>query len=287
MQAIGIMHNFIHTVEGANSSYRLSEYLKCKLKFSSSLITKVKHGGIRVNGEVVTMRKNVVSGDIITVDFPAETSVNIEPINIPLDIVFEDEDMLIVNKPENMPTHPSRGNSLPTLANAVMGYYGGNFVFRSVTRLDRDTSGLVLIAKNPISSVRLYDLMRCGEIKKEYTAIVSGVPSMKCGIIDAPIRRVCDGNIKRCVADDGKRAITEYEVLEITPNGNSVCRVRPITGRTHQIRVHFAHIGHPLKGDFMYGEREACGTYRLACTRLEFEHPMTGESFIAKINPPF
>ncbi len=280
------MKELIHIADNIDKDTRMSDYLKGKLHFSSSLITRVKYGGVRLNGEVVTMRATVKRSDTVTVSFPDEESENIEPADIALDIVYEDEDMLVVNKPENMPTHPSRGNHLPTLANAVMGYYKGDFVFRAITRLDRDTSGLVLIAKNPLSAARLCDAMRAGEIKKQYTALVAGVPD-RSGVIDAPIRREAEGSIKRCVAGDGKYALTEYEVASLTDDGNAVCKVRPITGRTHQIRVHLAHIGHPLVGDFLYGERSSEGSYKLACTSLELKHPSSEEPLKFGIEAPF
>ncbi len=280
------MADIIHIANDINEPKRLSEYLKCKLKFSSSLITRVKFGGVKLNGEVVTMRAQVCRGDTVEVSFPKERSENIEPCDYPLDIVFEDDDILVVNKPKNMPTHPSRGNHLVTLANAVMGYLGENFVFRAVTRLDRDTSGLVLIAKNQLAAGILGDEMRSGKIKKHYTALLSGVPEVSSGRIDAPIRRECEGNLKRCVAEDGKRAITDYRVTDVTDGGNAVCEIELLTGRTHQIRVHFAHIGHPLVGDFLYGERSE-DTYKLACTRLEFKHPITEKRLSFEIKAPF
>ncbi len=286
MQAAWIMRELIHIADDIDKDTRMSDYLKGRLKFSSALITRVKYGGVRLNGEVVTMRATVKLGDTVTVSFPDEESGGIEPADIALDIVYEDEDILAVNKPENMPTHPSRGNHLPTLANAVMGYFDGRFVFRAITRLDRDTSGLVIIAKNPLSAARLCDAMRRGEIKKQYTALVSGAPESP-GVIDAPIRREAEGSIKRCVAPDGKPALTKYEVIKVTDDGNSLCSVVPITGRTHQIRVHFAHIGHPLVRDFLYGERGSEGSYKLACTSLELKHPSSGEILKLGIKAPF
>ncbi len=280
------MKELLHDVPQTACDTRLSDYLKYKLKLSSSLITRVKWGGVSINGEVVTMRATVRAGDVIRVRFPEQTSENIEPMQIPLDIVYEDDDLLIVNKPENMPTHPSRGNSLPTLANAVMGYYGGNFVFRAVTRLDRDTSGLVIIGKNPMSCALLCKAVCDGKIKKQYTAVVSGTPEEECGVISAPIRREIEGSIKRCVAEDGKPAVTEYRVID-KMGCDSVCEVTPITGRTHQIRVHFAHIGHPLRNDFLYGERTEGKTYMLSCTGLEFKHPMRDEILKITVEAPF
>ncbi len=259
---------------------KISDYMRRRLGFSSSLITKVKFGGVTLNGSVVTMRAIVKAQDEICVSFPCEDSENVEPMNIPIDILYEDEHILAVNKPKNMPTHPSRGNSLPTLANAVAGYLGEPFVFRSVNRLDRGTSGIVIIAKNPYSAAKLGRAMKERKINKIYLAKVCGIPEKREAIIDAPIARECEGNIKRVVREDGKRAVTEYKVIA-EDGGNALCRIRLHTGRTHQIRVHMAYIGHPLTGDFLYGEDSDEG-YSLVCSEITLPHPLTDE--IIKIN---
>lgn len=252
----------------------VKEYLHT-LGFSVTLVKTVKHGGLFLNGEQVTVRATVCSGDVLTVYLPDEVSEGIVPMDIPLTAVYEDEYLAVFDKPTNMPTHPSKGNNLPTLANAVMGRCGGRFVFRAITRLDRDTSGLVLIAKDRISAYALSEDMKAGKIKKEYRALVTGIPKEKSGVVNAPIRRVCEGEIKRGVFPDGKPAVTEYRVSEIHGE-NALCEINLLTGRTHQIRVHMAHIGHPLIGDFLYGDREA-GEYFLRCYRLAFYHPITKE----------
>ncbi len=280
------MADFSHKVSGISESLRISEYLRLHLGFTGALITKVKYGNVYLNGDAVHMRAEVSDGDIIEVNFPEERSYGIEPMDIPLQILFEDEHLLAVNKPTSMPTHPSRGNSLPTLANAVMGYFGGHFVFRAITRLDRDTSGIVLIAKTQYAAARLSDDMKSGKIKKIYTTVAKGIPSAPCGRIDAPIRRDSEGSMKRVVADDGKQAITDYKLIGTTLDGNSVLQIELLTGRTHQIRVHMAYIGHPLVGDFLYGERRDAG-YMLHCTELEFSHPTTREIIKIESKAPF
>lgn len=262
------MEELSFTAEGIETSegMRISEFLRYRCGFSRALITKVKVGGVFLNGENVHMRAMVKNGDTVSVTLPKETS-EIPPIDIPLKVIYEDEDMIAVDKPPNMPTHPSRGNSLPTLANALSSYLGEGFVFRSINRLDRDTSGIVLVAKNSYSAVKLYDKMRERGFVKKYVALVSGVPSNDHGIIDAPIERESEGSIKRIVRDDGKPAITEYRVIEKRPDGNSLCEITLHTGRTHQIRVHMAHIGHPLVDDFLYGEKVS-DRYFLRCIQL-------------------
>lgn len=252
----------------------MKDYLR-RMGLSATLIKETKYGGIHLNGEAVTVRATVKEYDLIEIYQKEKTSEGIPPMDIPLKVLYEDEWFIAVDKPTNMPTHPSKGNNLPTLANAVMGYFKGDFVFRSVNRLDRDTSGIVIIAKNQMAAGVLSSDMKKGLWQKSYHAVVDGVPDPRCGVIDAPIERIADGNIKRAVREDGKRAITEYTVIE--EHGDySICRIRLLTGRTHQIRVHFAHIGHPLSSDYLYGspsERE----YSLRCVNLKLPHPKTRE----------
>ncbi|MBQ8268591.1 MAG: RluA family pseudouridine synthase [Clostridia bacterium] len=276
----------LHTVQGLSLPIRISEYLGAHLSLSVTLIKRIKYGGVFLNGENVHMRAEVKNGDEIEILFPEEKSEGIPPIDLPLAVLYEDAHLLAVCKPKNMPTHPSKGNSLPTLANAVMHYYGKNFVFRAVTRLDRDTSGIVLIAKTQYAAAKLSEDMKAGRFGKIYTAVVKGAPDPKGGHIDAPIRREAEGSMKRIVAPDGKSALTEYRTLCVREDGNAVLSVRLYTGRTHQIRVHLSYIGHPLLGDFLYGEKNEEG-YLLHCTKMELPHPITGEMLIIVSDPPF
>ena len=270
------MEKYSATVFGLDHEIKIRDYLR-RLGFSVSLIAKVKYDNVYLNGVPVHMRAPVRNGDLIEVNFPEEDSENIEPIEVPLHALYEDERILVVNKPINMPVHPSKGNHLPTLANAVRFYFGHPFVFRSITRLDRDTSGIVLIAKDRLAAAMLSLAMKSGDIDKRYLARVVGCPADHSGIIDAPIERESEGSMKRVVRADGKASVTEYEVISTDNCGNALLSVRPITGRTHQIRVHMAHIGHPLVNDFLYGEREGDNTYRLHCHRLSFPHPSDGK----------
>lgn len=265
------MSEILHfTAQGFEGEIKIKDYLINYLGFSTSLITKVKSEGVFIGGERVHMRAELCVGDEITVHLPSERSEGIKPLNIPLEVLYEDDFMLAVNKPRGMPTHPSRGNSLPTLAEAVMNYYDGNFVFRAVSRLDKDTSGIVLIAKNAYSAAILGRAMKNGEIEKEYTAVVCGsTPSH--GMIEAPIERISQDSIKRGVTECGKYAKTEYELLCHTDVGNSIVRVKPFTGRTHQIRVHLSYIGHPLLGDSLYTDTDSEDSYKLHCNRLSFD----------------
>lgn len=255
----------------------IKDFLKGDVGLSATLLTKVKFGGVRIFGEVVTMRRVVHSGDEIEIRLPKEESENIEPIPGPLSVLYEDEHILVVNKPTNMPVHPSRGNSLLTLANVVMAYLGDGVVFRAVNRLDRDTSGIVVIAKHQYAAGRLSEDMKKGGFEKYYTAVLECAPKKTCGIIDAPIEREAEDSIKRTVREDGKRAVTEYRIREVLADGRAICDVRLHTGRTHQIRVHMAYIGAPLYADFLYGKRIDGESYSLVSSRIVFTHPITGE----------
>lgn len=264
------------TVTQEENGMNIKDYLIKKLSLSVTLVKRVKYGGVFINGENVHMRAVVKAADTVEVRIEDKASEYTKPIKIALDIVYEDEFLLAISKPTNMPTHPSRGNKLPTLANAVANYMGENFVFRAVNRLDKNTSGIVLIAKDAVTSRALSEMMKNHKFTKKYLAVLKGVPIQRSGTIDAPIEREEPGGIKRCVRADGKRAITDYEVVKIFKSGSSLCRFNLYTGRTHQIRVHAAYIGHPLLGDEMYGGGE--GSYLLHCTQMSFIHPVTNEA---------
>ena len=276
------METLYFTVKDTKTEMKISDYMKRRLGFSSSLVTKVKFGGVFLNGTVVTMRAMVKDGDTITVNLPDEESENIEPIEMPLDVLYEDEYILAVNKPKNMPTHPSRGNHLTTLANAVAAYLGAPFVFRAINRLDRGTSGIVIIAKNSYAAAKLGRAMKERRINKKYIAVAEGIPSKKEATIDAPIAREREGDIKRVVREDGKRAVTDYKVIGSTEDGNAICEITLHTGRTHQIRVHMAYIGHPLVGDFLYGSEGSDG-YSLTCSEISLPHPKTEDIMVISI----
>lgn len=247
---------------------------------SSRTLSKLKrNGGIRVNGCVVTVRFCLSENDVLTLSLDDTPSEKIEKVDIPLDVLYEDNDVLLVNKPLAMPTHPSQGHHNDTLANAVMyRYRDTDFTFRAITRLDGDTTGVVLIARNALSAQRLTDSLKQGGIRKEYAAVVLGKPENKSGIIDAPIARCEDSVIKRKVSIDGKNAITEY-VLEMTTSDGlySLVKAFPVTGRTHQIRLHLSHMGYPIYGDFLYGVPIDGVRAYLHCRRLTFTHPTSKE----------
>ena len=252
----------------------MKEYLY-KSGLSVTLVKKAKLGSILLNSLPVTVRATVNQGDLVEIYVQDSASEAIEPINIPLKVLYEDEWLIAVDKPTNMPTHPSKGNNLPTLANAIMAYYGGNFVFRSVNRLDRDTSGIVIIAKTQMAASLLASSMKKGLWQKKYHALAEGIVCPAEQIIDAPIEREAEGSMKRIVRPDGKSARTKYSLIEVL-NGDSLCEVTLFTGRTHQIRVHFAHIGHPLVSDYLYGT-PSDKEYFLRCKEISFPHPKTNK----------
>lgn len=266
---------------------RLSEFLKWEMGMSGGLINRLKwQGAIFVNGKPEHTDYSVVPGDIITVtldepspEYPAEDG--------PLTILFEDEHLLAVDKPVGMLIHPSRNRQEGTLANRVAGYYrrtGQRSAFHPVTRLDRDTFGIVLLAKNAHIHTAMNSLHSQGRIQKIYHALVYGGPRVDSGIIDAPIARKPLPSLLREIRPGGKPSVTEFSVLE-RREGYSKLRLRPVTGRTHQLRLHCAYSGFPILGDPQYGSEQSQAfsavlgleAQALCAVSLRFPHPITGE----------
>lgn len=262
----------------------LRDYLKKDLGMSRAELSHLKslETGIMINGVRVTVRAVLAAGDVLFLDRnDAAAGENVMPGDIPLDIIYEDDDIIALNKPAGMPTHPSHGHYYDTLANGLAFYFAKKsipFVFRAVNRLDRDTSGIVLVAKNRASAYRISSEMSRGGIKKTYIAAAVGAV-YQSGTVIANIKRRFESIIERtvCPENEGQYAETRYAPL-YTDGKVTLLEVRPVTGRTHQIRVHMAYIGHPLCGDTLYGEEsELIGRQALHCSRLEFTHPTTGE----------
>jgi 23S rRNA pseudouridine1911/1915/1917 synthase len=270
------MREFILTVPESLAGRDIKYILKNHFNFSSSLITALKEGdGIMLCGKKEFVNKKVDFGDTLKITLFDKASENIAPQNIPLDILYEDEDLLAVNKPPKMPTHPSIYHTEDTLANAVCYYFRDiPFTFRAPSRLDRDTSGVLIVAKNAWSAERISSAIKYGEFKKEYNAVCVGTPKDRHGSICAPIKREKKGIIKRVIAPDGKSAVTDYEVIETLEN-LSLLKLSPKTGRTHQIRLHLAYIGTPIYADFLYGEEVLGERIRLHCKSVCFAHPLT------------
>ena len=272
-----------YTIDSASAGLRIEQYLR-RRGYSYQNLTQLKkmRESILINGVWSYMRTAVKNGDILTVHIQEpESSPNIPPVKLPLDIVYEDEDIVVVNKPAGMPVHPSLNNYENSLANGLMYYYqeqGKPFIFRCTNRLDRDTSGLTVVAKHMVSSSILSSMGMRHEITREYLAIVRGALNPSEGTIDAPIGRTGSSLIKRKIDfENGERAVTHYRVVE-EQNGHSLVSLILETGRTHQIRVHMKYIGHPLVGDYLYNpDMEYIDRQALHSHRLSFTHPVTGE----------
>lgn len=262
---------------------RLSSFLKEEMKMSTGLMNRLKwQDKILVNGVPQHTDFAVKIGDVITVMLDEEEP-NYPPQDGELTILYEDAHLLAVDKPAGMLIHPSHSKNDGTLANFVLGYYrktGQKCAFHPVTRLDRDTFGIVLLTKNS----HIHALMQQTELKKTYHALVCGGPAEDAGIIDAPIARKPLPSLLREVREDGKTCITEFHVLQ-RMDGYTKLALRPVTGRTHQLRVHCAHMSFPILGDPQYGNGAADFglTHQLLCAkRLDFVHPITGEEMTLK-----
>ena len=272
-----------YTIDNASTGLRIEQYLR-RRGYSYQNLTQLKkmRESILINGVWSYMRTAVKNGDILTVHIQEpESSPNIPPVKLSLDIVYEDEDIVVVNKPAGMPVHPSLNNYENSLANGLMYYYqeqGKPFIFRCTNRLDRDTSGLTVVAKHMVSSSILSSMGMRHEITREYLAIVRGALNPSEGTIDAPIGRTGSSLIERKIDfENGERAVTHYRVVE-EQNGHSLVSLILETGRTHQIRVHMKYIGHPLVGDYLYNpDMEYIDRQALHSHRLSFTHPVTGE----------
>lgn len=290
---------FSYSINEHDEGFTIGQFLKSH-GYSRPILVHLKktERGIVLNGEWSYVHTKLKKDDVLEIRLiETESSEHIPPTSISLDnfmemVVYEDEDILVMNKPAGLPVHPSMGHHEDTLANYCAYYYQelckseGGFIFRCVNRLDRDTSGLVLIAKNMFSSARLSDQQLKREIHRTYMAIASGI-TPESGTINLPIARKEASVIERCVdMEHGEAAITHYTRLD-AQNDFSLLRIQLETGRTHQIRVHMKAIGHPLPGDFLYNpdythiKRQALHSYR-----LDFTHPVTNESLSFIQNPP-
>lgn len=260
--------------------------------YSSNLIVHLKKTpeSILRNGIWSYVNEPLHVGDTLQIHIEEnEGSDNIVPNEFPLSILYEDKDILVIDKPANMPIHPSINHYEQTLANGVLWYYTAQqipYTFRCITRLDRDTTGVTLLAKHMLSASVLSKAMQQKQIQKEYLALCDGVTPEE-GTIDAPICRAADSVIERCVDfENGDSAVTRF-VREWTNGQISLVRLKPETGRTHQIRVHMKHIGHPLLGDFLYHPGNySMNRQALHCASLTFTHPITGEKLTINAKLP-
>ncbi len=273
---------YIITEKDQNSTIEF--FLKSQ-GFSHHVMVQLKRteNGIMRNGVWAYTNECLNEGDILDISLVEdELSSDIEPVELDFKIVYEDEDILVVDKPAGMPIHPSINNHDNTLANALLYYFkskGESFVFRCINRLDKDTTGLTIIAKHSLSAGILSQMVSARQIKRTYLAIVEGLPE-DAGTVDAPIARKDNSTIERCVDwANGERAVTHYKRLSYSKEKDlSLIELKLETGRTHQIRVHMKHIGHPLIGDFLYNpDYEYINRQALHSASLEFIHPITQE----------
>lgn len=249
---------------------QIKDYLRA-FGVSASLLSKLKRteNGITKNGSFARAIDALSVGDELKIKIENSGTMP-SPAKMDIQIIYEDEDILVLNKPPLLPVHESRNHIGDTLSNFVSYHCNENTAFRAVFRLDRDTSGLVMVAKHELAAAKL-----SGKIKKDYYAVLTGVPENKSGIINAPIARCGDSIIKRKVSPDGEYSVSEYKTIKIS-SGNALVKFNLLTGRTHQIRVHSAYMGHPLLGDTMYGGDTALiKRQALHCKDIYFTHPVT------------
>ena len=286
--------DFLITSEDAGIDIR--RFISSHVHLSSKMLKALKYAedGILVNGERRTVRYLLKEGDLLSLAIDdRESAEHLEAVELPLAILYEDADLVVPSKPSNMPTHPSHNHHRDTVANALAFRYaqmGQPFVFRPINRLDRNTSGLLLVARNRLCAGRLSRAMQEGKIQKSYLAILVGEMPLGKGKITEALCRTEESIILRrvCPPDTpgADHAVTEYEVLA-SQNGHTLVRAHPITGRTHQLRVHFAHLGHPILGDDLYGSPSPIiPRHALHALTLSFVHPSTKTPMTLSAPPP-
>ena len=252
----------------------------------------IKDGFVTVNGNSVKPNYKCQENDLVEWEEPTEEKLEVNPETMDLDIRYEDEYLLVVNKPKGMVVHPSPGHPDGTLVNGLLAHthlssVNGEFRPGIVHRIDKDTSGLMVVAKMDETHEKLVEMLKNRDVKRQYQAIVHGDIQHELGTIEAPIGRDPNDRKRMAVVDDGKEAVTHFRVQErFGDYTHVVCDLE--TGRTHQIRIHFKYIGHPLVGDPKYGPRKTLDTdgQSLHARRLEFKHPMTGEDVIVVAEAP-
>lgn len=275
-----------------NEKVRIDNYLSDKLDISRSKVQKlIKDGNVLVNGQSVNVSYKVKIGDVIEYSLDLNEETDITPEDIPIDIVYEDDDLLVINKASGMVVHPAPGHYTGTLVNALLYRFNLNSGEANrpgiVHRLDKDTSGLMLVAKNEFIHEKLSEMIGKKDVERKYLAIVDGLIKHDTGTIDAPIGRDTNNRQKMAVTDvNGKDSITHFKVLERFDNNTFIeCILE--TGRTHQIRVHMNYIGYPINNDPLYGREKATEFGQMLHSySIKFNHPRTGKELSFRVDPP-
>lgn len=283
--------NIDYIIDEDSAGLRVEQFLRRK-RYSGQNLSEIKRmpKSILVNGVHYYMRQELSTGDHLQVRIcETQNSEKIPPTKLALDIIYEDEDLLVLKKPAGMPIHPSLNNYTNSIANALAYYFqsqGKPFIFRCCNRLDRDTSGLTIVSKHLVSGSILSDMTKYRKVHREYLAIVRGSVTPSEGTIQAPLGRKDGTIIERTVDwEHGEDAVTHYKVVK-EANGHSLVSLRLETGRTHQIRIHMKYLGYPLIGDYLYNpDMEYMTRQALHSHHMEFTHPITGEhmSFTAPL----
>ena len=291
---------FVYTVTADDGEMTVKQILKRRMGFSSRLLQKLKSGGkVMRNGVQVRLFADVIEGDVIRVQLPEERC-SFLPEDIPICPVYEDEDLLVIDKQPGIVVHPTKGHPSGTIANGLMRYMersGHSFKIRFVNRLDRDTSGLLIVAKNSHCQDSMMKQMKRNQVEKTYLAVVHGMIPEENSTVDLPIGRPQEDSVQRWVMEDGYPSVTHYRVLqrfagkkteEEPPSGFTFVRLKLETGRTHQIRVHMAYTGHPLVGDSLYGREEPqlIGRQALHAASLSFFQPVSGQKIVCEAPLP-
>lgn len=285
--------NFTYKITEKDTGIMVWQFLQAR-GYSRHILTHLKRteNGITVNGRRVFTTHRLLEGEVLCIMLEdMDNPESVQPVKLPLRIVYEDEDILVLNKPADMPVHPSLGNRENTLANAVAWYYkerGVTFTYRCINRLDRDTTGLLVLAKHMLSAAILSSMMKQRQIRRTYWALAEGQTPLE-DTISLPIGRKPDSIIERHIdIAHGEPAVTHFRTIRQF-SGHSLVELKLETGRTHQIRVHMAAIGHPLLGDFLYNPNHTSGLMKrqaLHSVKLEFPHPITGENLSFKAPLP-
>lgn len=276
------------------SDVRLDVYLSSKLNFSRSKVQKLIDGGkVLVNGEAVKSKRLTAIGDTVSVSISEPEEYDVKPINIPIDVVYQDDDLAVINKPQGLTVHKGSGTGDDTLVNALLYHLdklsGINGVIRPgiVHRIDKDTSGLLVVAKNDTAHLKLSSQIEKKVCKRVYVALLEGNLKSDCGRVETYISRSTKNRTMMAVSSSGRKAITDYKVIERS-GGYTLCEFSLQTGRTHQIRVHSKHLGHPIVGDSVYGfktNKFKLNGQLLHAKTLSFIHPTLNEevTFSAEI----